>query len=103
MWFFDTTPAGRILNRFSKDTYDMDHELPNVIFALGSHLLELSGLIIIVSIYQPYFLAGAVGAASMNLFGHLEQYHISCRSSTAEVGARHHCQHMPVIPLAGAV
>lgn len=43
-----------------QDTYDMDHELPNVIFALCSHLLELAGLIIIVSIYQPYFLAGAV-------------------------------------------
>ncbi len=46
--------------RPAQDTYDMDHELPNVIFALGSHLLELTGLIIIVSIFQPYFLVGAV-------------------------------------------
>ena len=42
----------------------MDHELPNVIFALGSHLLELTGLIIIISIYQVYFLAGAVSLHS---------------------------------------
>ena len=37
-----------------QDTYDMDHELPNQIFALVSHLLELAGLIIIVSVLQPY-------------------------------------------------
>lgn len=43
-----------------QDTYDMDHELPNQIFALVSHLLELAGLIIIVSVLQPFFLAGAV-------------------------------------------
>ena len=50
----------------AQDTYDMDHELPNVIFALGSHLLELTGLIIIVSIYQPYFLVGAVRLLSLS-------------------------------------
>ena len=38
----------------------MDHELPNQIFALVSHLLELAGLIIIVSVLQPLFIAGAV-------------------------------------------
>ena len=38
----------------------MDHELPNQIFALVSHLLELAGLILIVSVLQPYFIIGAV-------------------------------------------
>ena len=51
-----------------QDTYDMDHELPNQIFALVSHLLELAGLIIIVSVLQPFFLAGAV--CPLALIGH---------------------------------
>ena len=42
----------------------MDHELPNQIFALVSHLLELAGLILIVSVLQPYFIVGAVRPAA---------------------------------------
>ncbi len=33
MRFFDTTPVGRILNRFSKDTETIDKELITAIWA----------------------------------------------------------------------
>ena len=59
-----------------QDTYDMDHELPNQIFALVSHLLELAGLIIIVSVLQPFFLAGAVRPSA--LIGRTYMQHVHC-------------------------
>jgi hypothetical protein len=30
MGFFDTTPLGRIINRFSKDIYTVDEQIPQV-------------------------------------------------------------------------
>jgi ATP-binding cassette, subfamily C (CFTR/MRP), member 10 len=48
--FFDITPLGRILNRFSSDTYTIDDSLP---FILNILLAQLFGLLgsIIVSLY----------------------------------------------------
>lgn len=40
--FFDVTPLGRILNRFSSDTYTIDDSLP---FILNILLAQLAGLI----------------------------------------------------------
>lgn len=40
--FFDITPLGRILNRFSSDTYTIDDSLP---FILNILLAQLAGLI----------------------------------------------------------
>jgi ATP-binding cassette, subfamily C (CFTR/MRP), member 10 len=42
MQFFDITPLGRILNRFSSDTYTIDDSLP---FILNILLAQLFGLI----------------------------------------------------------
>ena len=58
-----------------QDTYDMDHELPNQIFALVSHLLELAGLIIIVSVLQPFFLAGAVRPSALIDHTYMQRVH----------------------------
>jgi len=56
MFFFDNTPTGRILNRFSSDLYTVDDSLP---FILNIFLANLFGVVgpILVTIYaMPWIL-----------------------------------------------
>ena len=51
--YYDVTPIGRLLNRFSKDLFDMDQQLP---FNFGSVLTSyatLSGILLVSAIYIP--------------------------------------------------
>ncbi|XP_054155700.1 ATP-binding cassette sub-family C member 2-like [Oppia nitens] len=56
MEFFDTTPVGRLLNRFNKDMYLIDLGLPVMFRQTLDYCLQLIGIVVSISILTPMFL-----------------------------------------------
>lgn len=66
--FYDTTPIGRIINRFSKDIYVIDEALPStVLMLLGTVFVSLSTMIVIIS-STPIFLVVILPLAFIYVF-----------------------------------
>ena len=59
--FFQTTPLGRILNRFAGDVDVMDTNLPDVLETLFSLASSVLLAIVIIAVVLPWFLVALVG------------------------------------------
>ncbi|MEQ2262443.1 hypothetical protein XENORESO_012119 [Xenotaenia resolanae] len=54
--FFDITPLGRILNRFSSDLYSVDDSLPFILNILLANIFGLLGMLVVISYGLPWVL-----------------------------------------------
>jgi ATP-binding cassette, subfamily C (CFTR/MRP), member 1 len=60
MSFFDTTPLGRVINRFSKDIYTVDEQIPQTVRAYLSTMAKVISTILYISVITPLFMFGLV-------------------------------------------
>jgi ABC-type multidrug transport system fused ATPase/permease subunit len=68
MEFFDTTPIGRIINRFSKDLEATENKIPESYKSVVRCLLVLLSAIAIISISTPWFLLTFIPLALIYYF-----------------------------------
>eukprot|EP01063_Lacrimia_lanifica_P037431 TRINITY_DN767_c0_g4_i1.p1 TRINITY_DN767_c0_g4~~TRINITY_DN767_c0_g4_i1.p1 ORF type:complete len:1345 (+),score=416.40 TRINITY_DN767_c0_g4_i1:92-4126(+) len=72
--FLDTNPSGRVLNRFAADLGRVDELLPWIFFDFQSILLSCVGLLVTVSIVNPWVIIAVVPVVCV--FIGLRQYYI---------------------------
>jgi ATP-binding cassette subfamily C (CFTR/MRP) protein 2 len=56
MSFFDTTPIGRIVNRFSRDIETVDNNLPQIVWQWLTQFFTSLSVLVVITYSTPVFL-----------------------------------------------
>eukprot|EP00051_Salpingoeca_urceolata_P006609 m.87350 g.87350 ORF g.87350 m.87350 type:complete len:1483 (+) comp14906_c0_seq3:85-4533(+) len=75
MAFFDTTPMGRILNRFAQDINVIDQKIPATFRSFARTALQVLSVVAVISYSTPIFLAAVVPLTFF--YGFIQRYYVA--------------------------
>lgn len=80
MGWFDTTPLGRVVNRFSKDVYSLDEPLPRDLVNLFPIALQVLATIVVIAVSTPFFLVTLIPVGIIFYF--IQMYYMATSRAT---------------------
>lgn len=68
MSFFEQTPVGRIINRFSKDIEAVEGTIPESYKSLLRCLFQVFATVVVISVSTPFFLLALIPITVVYIF-----------------------------------